>query len=93
MRLPIPLRRRWAAQPKLMRPVLQVLHRVCTRHLRGPAGLKPEAAASRAVTLIQRRGCGKARLDKKLGRRSIRQQSVKRNCNKSFTFNGFPYSG
>ncbi len=54
--LPIPLRLLLAAQPKLVTPVLQVVHRVITRHLLGQAGLKPEEADSGAVTLIQRFG-------------------------------------
>ena len=33
--LPIPLRLLLAAQPKLVKPVLQVVHRVITRHLLG----------------------------------------------------------
>jgi Putative transposase len=37
-------------------PVLQVVHRVITRHLLGQAGLKAEQANSGAVTLIQRFG-------------------------------------
>ena len=45
-----------AAQPKLVTPVLQVVHRVVTRHLLGQAGLKAEEADSGAVTLIQRFG-------------------------------------
>ena len=53
--LPIPLRLLLAAQPKLVTPVLQVVHRVITRHLLGQAGLKAEQADSGAVTLIQRR--------------------------------------
>ena len=56
MRLPIPLRLLLAAQPKLVTPVFQVVHRVITRHLRGQAGLKPDQADSGAVTLIQRFG-------------------------------------
>ena len=51
--LPIPLRLLLAAQPKLMTPVLQVVHRVITRHLLDQAGLKAEQADSGAVTLIQ----------------------------------------
>ena len=49
---------RWrlAAQSKLVTPVLQVVHRVVTRHLLGQAGLKAEEADSGAVTLIQRFG-------------------------------------
>jgi len=35
VRLPISLRRLLAAQPKLVTPVLQVVHRVITRHLLG----------------------------------------------------------
>ncbi|MDP3086426.1 MAG: transposase [Rubrivivax sp.] len=54
--LPIPLRLLLAAQPKLVTPVLQVVHRVITRHLLGQAGLKSEEADSGAVTLIQRFG-------------------------------------
>jgi hypothetical protein len=54
--LPIPLRLLLAAQPKLVTPVLQVVHRVITRHLLDQAGLKPEQANSGAVTLIQRFG-------------------------------------
>ena len=54
--LPIPLRLLLAAQPKLMTPVLQVVHRVITRHLLGQAGLKADEADSGAVTLIQRFG-------------------------------------
>jgi len=45
-----------AAQPELVTPVLQVVHRVITRHLLDQAGLKPEQAISGAVTLIQRFG-------------------------------------
>jgi len=51
--LPIPLRLLLAAQPKLVTPLLQVVHRVITRHLLGQAGLKPDEADSGAVTLIQ----------------------------------------
>jgi len=54
--LPIPLRLLLAAQPKLVTPVLQVVHRVITRYLLGQAGLKAEEADSGAVTLIQRFG-------------------------------------
>lgn len=54
--MPIPLRLLLAAQPKLVTPVLQVVHRVITRHLLGQAGLKADEAASGAVTLIQRFG-------------------------------------
>ena len=54
--MPIPLRLLLAAQPKLVTPVLQVVHRVITRHLLGQAGLKAEEADSGAVTLIQRFG-------------------------------------
>jgi len=43
--LPIPLRLLLAAQPKLVTLVLQVVHRVITRHLLGQAGLKAQAAA------------------------------------------------
>ena len=54
--LPIPLRLLLAAQPKLVTPVLQVVHRVITRHLLGQAGLKADEVDSGAVTLIQRFG-------------------------------------
>ena len=52
--MPIPLRLLLAAQPQLVTPVLQVVHRVITRHLLGQAGLKPDEADCGAVTLIQR---------------------------------------
>ena len=39
-----------AAQPKLRTPVLEVVHRVITRHLLGQAGLKADEADSGAVT-------------------------------------------
>ena len=45
-----------AAQPKLVALVLQVVHRVITRHLLGQAGLKADEADSGAATLIQRFG-------------------------------------
>jgi hypothetical protein len=54
--LPIPLRLLLAAQPKLVTPVLQVVHRVITGYLLGQAGLQPDEADSGAVTLIQRFG-------------------------------------
>ena len=57
--LPIPLRLELAAQPKLVTPVLQVVHRVITRFLLGQAGRNVEGAYeadSGAVTLIQRFG-------------------------------------
>ena len=55
-RLPIPLRLLLAAQPKLVTPVLQVVHRAITRFLLDQAGLKAEQADNGAVTLIQRFG-------------------------------------
>jgi len=54
--LPFPLRLLLAAQPKLMTPVLKVVHRVITRFLLDQAGLKADEADSGAVTLIQRFG-------------------------------------
>ena len=44
--LPIPLRLLLAAQPKLVTPVLQVVHRVITRQLLEKTGLKAEQADS-----------------------------------------------
>ena len=54
--LPIPLRLLLAAQPKLVTPVFQLVHRVITRFLLGQAGRNVEGADSGAVTLIQRFG-------------------------------------
>ena len=54
--LPIPLRLLMAAQPQLLGPVLQVVHRTLTRFLLKQAGLKISEADSGAVTLIQRFG-------------------------------------
>ena len=54
--LPIALRLLLAAQPKLVTPVLQVVHRAITRFLLDQAGPKPEQANNGAVTLIQRFG-------------------------------------
>ena len=54
--LPIPPRLLLAAPPKLVTPVLQVVHCVLTRLLLGPAGLKADEADSGVVTLIQRLG-------------------------------------
>ena len=51
--LPIPLRLLLAAQPQLLTPVLQVVHRVLTRFLLEQAGLKADETDSGAVTLIQ----------------------------------------
>lgn len=45
--------------------MLQVVHRVITRHLLGQAGLKPDQADSGTVTLIQRFGSA-ANLDIRL---------------------------
>jgi len=41
--LAIPLRLLLAAQPQLLRPLLQVVHRVLTRHLLDQAGVNPES--------------------------------------------------
>jgi len=54
--LPIPLRLLLAAQPELVTPVLQVVHRAITRFLLKQAGVKADDAQSGAVTLIQRFG-------------------------------------
>ena len=51
--LPIPLRLLLTAQPKLVTPVLQVVHRAITRCLLDQAGLKAVEADSGAVKLIQ----------------------------------------
>jgi hypothetical protein len=53
---PIPLRTLFAAQPQLLAPVLQVIHRVLAPFLIKQAGLKRSAANTGAVTLIQRFG-------------------------------------
>ena len=53
VRLPIPRRLSLAAQPKLVKPVLQVVHRAITRFLLAQAALKAEQADSGAVALIQ----------------------------------------
>jgi aminopeptidase N len=54
--LPIPLRLLLAAQPLLVTPVLQLVHRAITRLLLDQAGLKAEQADSGALTRIQRFG-------------------------------------
>ncbi len=54
--LPIPLRLLLAAQPQVLTPVLQVVHRVLNRFLLDQAGLSSDEADSGAVTLIQRFG-------------------------------------
>jgi len=54
--LPIPLRLLLAVQPVLVTLVLQVVHRVITRHLLDQTGFKADEADSGAVTLIQRFG-------------------------------------
>ena len=53
----IPLRL-LAAQPDLMTPMLQVVHRLITRFLLDQAGLTAEQADSGAVTLIRCPNCG-----------------------------------
>ncbi|MEP6872731.1 MAG: transposase zinc-binding domain-containing protein [Burkholderiales bacterium] len=53
---PIPLRLQLAAQPELVTPVLQVVQRVLTRHLRDGAQLEADEGHGGAVTLIQRFG-------------------------------------
>jgi hypothetical protein len=54
--LPIPLRLLLAAQPQLLTPVLQVVHRVLSGFLLGQTGLKAGQADGGAVMLIQRFG-------------------------------------
>jgi hypothetical protein len=54
--VPIPLRLLLAAQPKLVTPVPQVVHRVITRLLVTRAGVNADNADSGAITLIQRIG-------------------------------------
>ena len=53
---PIPLRSLFAMHPELLAPVLQIIHRVIATHLIRQAGVKRSAAATGAVTLIQRFG-------------------------------------
>jgi len=53
---PIPLRSLCAVHPELLAPVLQIIHRVIATHLIKQAGIKRSAAATGAVTLIQRFG-------------------------------------
>lgn len=53
---PIPLRILFAAQPQLLAPLLQVIHRIIASFLIKQAGLKRTAANTGAVTLIQRFG-------------------------------------
>ena len=53
---PIPLRSLFAVYPELITPVLRILHRAIHTHLIKQTGVKREAAASGAVTLIQRFG-------------------------------------
>src|SRR5215471_21167741 len=52
--LPIPLRLLFAAQPQLLAPLLQVIHRVIDGFLVKRAGFKLRRANTGAVTLIQR---------------------------------------
>lgn len=54
--LPVPLLVLLAAQPELIRPVLQVVQRVATRHTLESAGLEADEGHSGAVTLKQRFG-------------------------------------
>jgi hypothetical protein len=54
--LPIPLRVLLAAQPELVTPVLQMVQRLVTRHLRDAAGLEADDGHGGAVALIQRFG-------------------------------------
>ena len=51
--LPIAMRLLLAAQPKLVTPGMQVVHRVIARHLLDQAELKADEAASGAVLLTQ----------------------------------------
>jgi hypothetical protein len=54
--LPIPLRLLFAAQPQLLAPLLQAIHRVIAGFLVKRAGFKLSRADTGAVTLIQRFG-------------------------------------
>jgi len=54
--LPIPLRYLLAAHPRLITPVLQVIHRAISTFLIKQAGLKRIEAQTGAITLIQRFG-------------------------------------
>jgi hypothetical protein len=51
---PIPLRFLFASHPRLLAPVLQIVHRVIATYLIKGAGLKRTEAHTGAVTLIQR---------------------------------------
>ena len=53
---PIPLRSLFAIYPELLTRVLRILHRAIHTHLIQQTGVKRDAAASGAVTLIQRFG-------------------------------------
>ena len=53
---PIPLRGLFAVHPALITPVLRIIHRVINTHLVKQTNVKREAAASGAITLIQRFG-------------------------------------
>jgi hypothetical protein len=53
---PIPLRSLFAVHPKLLAPVLQIIHRGIATHLITQVGVKRSEAATGAVTLIQRFG-------------------------------------
>jgi hypothetical protein len=53
---PIPLRVLFAAHPEVLTPVLHIVHRAITGFLLKQAGLERRAAATGAVTLIQRFG-------------------------------------
>ena len=68
---PIPLRTLFAAQPQLLAPVLQVIHRVIATFLIKQAGLKRSEADTGAVTLIQRFGSA-ANLNIQVGRSSTK---------------------
>ncbi len=53
---PIPLRSLFAVHPERITPVLRILHRAIHTHLIKQTNIKREAAASGAITLIQRFG-------------------------------------
>jgi hypothetical protein len=80
--LPIPLRLLLAAQPQLLAPLLQVIHRVIAGFLVKRAGFKLSRADTGAVTLIQRFGSAANLnihlLEKEADDRTVRQAALRK---------------